>query len=62
MAGHAVTDAAALKQREKELWDQLHRARREMRWIEQQISQIQLGRVYDDTDRNWIPNFLRKTA
>ena len=62
MAGHAVADAAALKQREKELWEQLHRARREVRWIEQQISQIQLGKVYDDADRNWIPDFLRKTT
>lgn len=62
MAGHAVTDAAALKQREEELWNKLLRARREARWIEHQISQIQLGRIYDDADQNWIPNFLRKTA
>lgn len=59
MAGYAVADAAALKQREKELWEQLHRARREVRWLEQQISQIQFGKVYEDADRNWIPDFLR---
>ena len=60
MAGHAITDAAALKEREKKLWQDLLRARKEVHRIEHEISMIQFGRVYEDSDRNWIPPFLRK--
>ena len=60
MASYAVTDSNVLKSRERALYVELRNAKARVRQIEQELTDLQRGLVYEQENEDWIPPFLRR--